>query len=64
MANNPAPVGIVRTCSHFDGKSPHWLGMSIGMGNPRLFQLGMSMENPRLFQLGMGMGMRMYISPP
>jgi len=52
MANKPAPVGIVRTRLRFVKESPHWLGM------------GMGMKNPRLFQLGMGMGMGMYISPP
>jgi len=52
MANKPAPVGIAWTRPRFDGKSSHWLGM------------GMGMENPRLLQLGMGMGMEMYISPP
>jgi len=51
MANKPAPVGIARTRPRFDGESPHWLGM------------GMGMENLRLFQLGTGMGMRMNISP-
>jgi len=51
MANKPAPVGIVRTRPRFDEESPHWLGMGMGMGNPRLFQLGM------------GMVMGMYISP-
>jgi len=52
MANKPVTMGIARTRPRFDGESPHWLGM------------GMSMGNPRLFQLGMGMGMGMYISPP
>jgi len=46
MANKPVPVGIVQIRPRFDGESPHWLDM--GMGNPRLFQLGMGM----------------YISPP
>ena len=52
MANKPASVGIVRTRPRFDRESSHWLGM------------GMGMRNPRFFQLGMGMGMGMYISPP
>jgi len=52
MANKSVSVGIVRTRSRFDEKSPYWLGMSMGIGNPRLFQLGM------------GMVMGMYISPP
>jgi len=37
MANKFVSVGIVRTCLCFDGKSSHWLGMDMGMGNPRLF---------------------------
>jgi len=45
MTNKLVLVGIARTRSHFNGKSPHWL----------------SMENPRLFQLGMEIGMGMYI---
>jgi len=52
MANKPIPVGIVRTRPRFDGESPYWLSMCMGMGNPRLFQLGM------------GMVMGMYISLP
>jgi len=52
MENKPAPVGIARTRPRFDEKSPHWLGMGMGMGNPRLFQLGMWMV------------MGMYIAPP
>jgi len=48
MTNKLVLVGIARTRSRFDGESPHWLGMGMGMGNPRLFQLGMGM----------------YISPP
>jgi len=48
MANKRVPVGIVRTRPRFDGESSHWLGMG----------------NPRLFQLGMGMVMGMYISSP
>jgi len=51
MTNKPVPVGIVWTRLRFDGESPHWLGMDMGM------------ENPRFFQLGMGMGMGMNISP-
>jgi len=48
MANKHVSVGIARTCPSFDGESPHWLDMGMG--------------NPRLFQLGMGMSMGMYIS--
>jgi len=52
MANKPVPLGITQIRPRFDGESPHWLGMGVGMGNPQFFQLGM------------GMGMGMYISPP
>jgi len=52
MANKSVSVGIARIRPRFDGEFPHWLGMSMGMGNPQLFQLGM------------GMGMGMYIYPP
>jgi len=51
MTNKLAPVGIARTRTRFDGESPHWLDMGMGMGNSRLFQLGM------------GMVMGMYIYP-
>jgi len=50
MVNKLVPVGIARTRPRFDGESPHWLGISMGMGNPQFFQLGM--------------GMGMNISPP
>jgi len=52
MTNKLVLVGIVRTCLCFDGEFPHWLGMGMGMGNPRLFQLGI------------GMVIGMYISSP
>ena len=52
MANKPVSVGMAWTCPCFNGESPHWLSMGIGMGNPRFFQLGMGMGNPRFFQLG------------
>jgi len=52
MTNKLVPVGIARTRPRFDGESPHWLAMGMGMGNPRLFQLGMRMV------------IEMYISPP
>jgi len=40
MANKLVPVDIARIRPRFDGKSPHWLGMGMGMGNPRLFTTG------------------------
>ena len=49
MTNKPAPMRIAWTHPRFDVESSHGLGMSMGMGNPRLFQLDM------------GMGMGMYI---
>jgi len=52
MVNKSVSVGIARTRSRFDGETPHWPGMYMGMGNPRFFQLGM----------GMGMGINIF--PP
>jgi len=49
MTNKHVPVDIVRIRPLFDGESSHWLSM--GMGNPRHFQLGMRMV----------MGMYIYI---
>jgi len=43
-------VGIARTRPRFDEESPHWLSMGMG--------------NPRFFQLSMGMRIGMNISPP
>jgi len=37
MSNKLVIVGIARTRPYYDGKSPHWLGMSMNMENPRLF---------------------------
>jgi len=48
MTNKFIFVGIVRTRSRFDGKFPHWLGMS--------------MEISRLLQLSMGIYISCHIS--